>query len=99
MFFMRKEKKRVLGNVLDVGGTCITTHRAVLGAQSEYFKTMLAPNFKKQQDGKISIDDTMPNAFRALLRYLHTDKLKHGCMCCYARHMGHACKQVLVLHK
>ena len=60
----------------DVSGTCITAHRAVLGARSEYFRTMLTSGFKEQQDGKISIADTTPGAFRTLLRYLYTDELK-----------------------
>ena len=60
----------------DVSGTCITAHRAVLCARSEYFKAMLTSGFKEQQDGKISIDDTTPGAFRTLLRYLYTDELR-----------------------
>ena len=60
----------------DVSGTCITAHRAVLGARSEYFKAMLTSGFKEQQDGKITIEDTTPGAYRALLRYLYTDELR-----------------------
>ena len=60
----------------DVGGTSITAHRAVLGARSEYFKAMLTSGFKEQQDGKISIADTAPGAYRVLLRYLYTDELR-----------------------
>ena len=73
-----------------VGHTRIHAHRCILQAQSEYFGAMLSSGFREGQEPpckraktsgqeaatEITIGDTTPEAFRALLRYLYTDELR-----------------------
>ena len=59
----------------------MTAHRAVLVARSEYFAVMFTGMFKEAQASaaatpSVSIGGTTPSAFRALLHYLYTDKLR-----------------------
>ena len=61
-----------------VGDTRIHAHRVILIARSEYFRAMLTSGFSEGQKGsskEITIGDTTPEAFKALLRYLYTDEL------------------------
>jgi hypothetical protein len=70
-----------------VNGTLIQAHRDLLLAQSEYFRGMF--EFDGEQEGQkpveparkrarttITIQDTTPEAFRAILRYLYTNELR-----------------------
>ena len=73
-----------------VGDTRIMANRAILIAQSEYFGAMLNSGFREGQGPRakrartsggeagteITISDTTPEAFKALLRYLYTDELR-----------------------
>jgi hypothetical protein len=61
-----------------VDDTRIQAHRAILAARSEYFRAMLTSGFSEGQGiaHEISISDTTPEAFKALLRYLYTDELR-----------------------
>ena len=73
-----------------VGDARIHAHRLVLITQSEYFRAMLTAGFREGQGPpakrartlgqeaatEITIGDTTPEAFRALLRYLYTDELR-----------------------
>ena len=61
-----------------VGDTRIHAHRVILITRSEYFRAMLTSGFsegQKRSSKEITIGDTTPEAFKALLRYLYTDEL------------------------
>ena len=67
-----------------VNGTLIQAHRNMLVTHSEYFRAMIA--WSGEQEGQdptskrarteITIQDTTPEAFRAILRYLYTNELR-----------------------
>ena len=73
-----------------VGDARIPAHRVILEARSQYFRAMLSSGFREGQEpaykrartsgqeeaADITIGDTTPEAFRALLRYLYTDELR-----------------------
>uniref|UniRef100_A0A0G4GWD0 BTB domain-containing protein n=1 Tax=Chromera velia CCMP2878 TaxID=1169474 RepID=A0A0G4GWD0_9ALVE len=61
-----------------VGGARIHALRAILIRRSEYFRTMLTSGFAEGQEGcrEITIGNTTPEAFKAILCYLHTDELR-----------------------
>lgn len=51
----------------------IGAHKLILTVQCDYFRKMLAPDkFVEGQAGVVTVQDTTPAAFRALLRYLYT---------------------------
>jgi len=72
-----------------VGDARIPAHRVILEARSQYFRAMLSSGFREGQEpaykrartsgqeeaADITIGDTTPEAFKALLRYLYTDEL------------------------
>jgi len=65
--------------VFCVEGLRVPAHACILQARSAYFRSLLCSGFKEgEQRGKadITIRDTTPSAFRALLRYLYTDHLQ-----------------------
>eukprot|EP00873_Tetraselmis_striata_P028059 jgi/Tetstr1/448323/TSEL_035607.t1 len=65
--------------VFCVEGLRVPAHACILQARSAYFRSLLCSGFKEgEQCGKadITIRDTTPSAFRALLRYLYTDHLQ-----------------------
>jgi hypothetical protein len=54
----------------------IPAHRTILAARSTYFRTMFSSGMKEAQEGNdIIVQDTSPEAFRAMLLYLYTDEL------------------------
>lgn len=53
----------------------IAAHKLILMTQCDYFRKMLTPdNFVEGQSGVVTVNDTTPAAFRALLRYLYTGR-------------------------
>jgi hypothetical protein len=78
------EDPRFADVVFDVKHEKITAHKAVLASRSGYFNAMFSSAFKEGQGGggaaaapasaaPITMGDTTPSAFKALLRYLYTD--------------------------
>jgi hypothetical protein len=69
-----------------VGDARIPAHRSILVARSQYFRVMLTSGFREGQEppykrartngqegaADITIGDTSPEAFKAILRYLYT---------------------------
>jgi hypothetical protein len=54
----------------------ITAHKNILAARCAYFRAMFSSGMREAQRGNdITIRDTSPAAFRALLLYLYTDQL------------------------
>ena len=59
-----------------IDGEHIRAHRLLLVSRSKYFRVMLMSSFQEgQSDSIVTIGDTTPDAFRALLRYVYTDRL------------------------
>jgi sugar lactone lactonase YvrE len=71
--------------VFQVGKTKITAHKNVLASRCEYFKVMFSSAFKEGGSlggasaaslASVTVGDTTPSAFKALLQYLYTDVFK-----------------------
>jgi len=58
----------------EVDGESMTAHKAILATRSEHFKTFFASS-NVHVSAPVSIRDTTPAAFKALLRYMYTDEL------------------------
>jgi DNA-binding beta-propeller fold protein YncE len=54
----------------------IPSHRCLLSARCEYFRSMFGAGFKEGNSDEIYIKDTSSAAFKALLKYLYTDNME-----------------------
>ena len=62
----------------EVGEMMFEAHKNILKAISPVFFKLLSIDFKEGKVGRVTIDDTTPEAFNALLNILYTgDKAKH----------------------
>eukprot|EP00931_Biecheleriopsis_adriatica_P105272 TRINITY_DN79835_c0_g1_i1.p1 TRINITY_DN79835_c0_g1~~TRINITY_DN79835_c0_g1_i1.p1 ORF type:complete len:525 (+),score=87.31 TRINITY_DN79835_c0_g1_i1:42-1577(+) len=61
--------------IFNVGGEVIKAHSQVLAARSEVFERQLFGSLREARSKEVSIEDTHPQAFKALLKFLYTDDL------------------------
>ena len=55
-----------------IGETSIHAHSCILMNRCDYFKAMFNAGMKEQIGGRVTIEETTPEAFQAILLYLYT---------------------------
>ena len=55
-----------------IGETSIHAHSCILMNRCDYFKAMFNAGMKEQIGGRVTIEETTPEAFQAILVYLYT---------------------------
>ena len=59
----------------DGAGVRMPAHRIIVASQSAYFDCLLYGSMKEAKEETVRLQDTPPEAFRLLLRYLYCGKL------------------------
>jgi speckle-type POZ protein len=66
--------------IFKVGGSEFPAHKIILAARSEVFKAMFQHATKEKSTNHVEIDDTEPEIFKELLRFIYSGRLTSATM-------------------